>query len=212
MTADVRILLADDEERILDGWHTIVSAVEGFHVVGLAHDGAEAVAQAEACDVVLMDLRMPGMDGLTATREITERFPDVRTIVVTTFESDSAVWSAMRAGAAGFVLKRSSGAQLVDAIKVVHSGETLLFPDALRRIALTGDVPRNAPALTARELEILRLLARGHSNSEIASMLFVGKETVKTHMTNLQRKLDAKDRTHAAVLAYEYGFVHPGIG
>lgn len=212
MTAEVRILLADDEERILDGWHTIVSAVDGFRVVGLARDGAEAVAQAEACDVVLMDLRMPGMDGLAATRGITERFPEVKTIVVTTFESDSAVWSAMRAGAAGFVLKRSPAARLVDAINVVHAGETLLFPDALRRIALTGDAPRRAPTLTARELEILRLLARGHSNGEIASMLFLGKETVKTHMTNLQRKLDAKDRTHAAVLAYEYGFVHPGIG
>lgn len=212
MSGEVRVLLVDDEERILDGWSTIVSAVDAFHVVGLARDGTEAVAQAGACDVVLMDLRMPGTDGLTATRQITERFPEVKTIIVTTFESDSAVWSAMRAGAAGFVLKRCPAAQLVDAIRVVHAGESLLFPDALRRIALTGEAPSGAPVLTQRELEILRLLARGHSNGEIASTLFVGKETVKTHMTNLLRKLGARDRTHAAVLAYEHGFVHPGIG
>lgn len=214
VTAGIRVGLADDEDLVRDGWASILSASDGLHVAGEARDGVEAVELAAVCDVILMDLRMPTMDGLEATETITRQHPQVKTVVVTTFESDSAVWSAMRAGAAGFVLKRSGPHELINAVRTVHVGNSLLFPDALRRIAIGQQRPRpaRAPELTERETQVLLLLARGLTNTEIAERLYLGSETIITHMANILRKLSARDRTHAAVLAYELGFVHPGIG
>lgn len=164
-------------------------------------------------DVVLMDVRMPRMDGLAATQELTRRSTATRVIVVTTFENDQLVWGALRAGAAGYVLKRAHSDELVEAVRLVHSRDAVLFPGALRRIASPyHGTSRTRPsvALTPRELDVLRHIALGQSNAEIARSLFVAKETVKTHVGNVLDKLGARDRTQAVVLAYELGLIYPG--
>ncbi|WP_239136561.1 response regulator [Dactylosporangium siamense] len=206
-------MLADDERLIRAGWRTILSLHDDIEVAADAADGCEAVEAGAGADVVLMDVRMPRMDGLAATLELARRAPTTRVIVVTTFEHDQLVWGALRAGAAGYVLKRAPAEQLVDAIRLVHTRDAVLFPDALRRIAapLAGTVRSSTVAgLTPRELDVLRHITLGQNNSEIAATLHITNETVKTHVGNILDKLGARDRTQAAVLAYELGLVFPG--
>ncbi|GAA0956729.1 response regulator transcription factor [Actinocorallia libanotica] len=210
----IRVVLADDEPLIREGWVAVLSLHDDLTVVGQAADGREAVEAGAGADVVLMDVRMPRMDGLAATVELTRRFPSTRVIVVTTFENDQLVWAALRAGAAGYVLKRAPAGELVEAVRLVHSRRAVLFPDALRRIASPhhGSArPRRPVALTPRELEVLRHITLGRANPEIAAALHVSRETIKTHVTNVLDKLGARDRTHAAVLAYELGLILHGI-
>ncbi|WP_344502347.1 response regulator transcription factor [Dactylosporangium maewongense] len=211
--AVIRVVLADDERLIRAGWTTILSLHDDIDVVAEAADGCEAVEAGVGADVVLMDVRMPRMDGLTATLELARRAPATRVIVVTTFENDQLVWGALRAGAAGYVLKRAPARELVDAIRFVHTRDAVLFPDALRRIAAPrAGTARSGPVagLTPRELDVLRHIALGQNNAEIAAALHVTRETVKTHVGNVLDKLGARDRTQAAVLAYEFGLVFPG--
>jgi DNA-binding NarL/FixJ family response regulator len=209
----IRVVLADDEKLIRSGWTTMLSLHDDIEVVAEAANGCEAVEAGTGADVVLMDIRMPRMDGLTATQQLARRSPATRVIVVTTFENDQLVWSALRAGAAGFVLKRAPAAELVEAIRLVHTRDAVLFPDALRRIASphSGTAkPRVPIELTPRELDVLRHITLGQNNAEIAVTLHIAKETVKTHVRNLLDKLGARDRTQAAVLAYELGLVFAG--
>ncbi|WP_198653846.1 response regulator transcription factor [Actinocorallia populi] len=210
----IRVVLADDEPLIREGWGAMLSLHDDLAVVGQAADGREAVEAGAGADVVLMDVRMPRMDGLAATVELTRRSPSTRVVVVTTFENDQLVWAALRAGAAGYVLKRAPAGELVEAVRLVHSRRAVLFPDALRRIASPhhGSArPRRPVALTPRELEVLRHITLGQANPEIAAALHVSRETIKTHVTNVLDKLGARDRTHAAVLAYELGLILHGV-
>ncbi|WP_307845500.1 response regulator transcription factor [Planomonospora sp. ID67723] len=211
----IRVVLADDEKLIRSGWTTMLSLHDDIAVVGEAADGHQAVEAGAGADVVLMDIRMPRMDGLDATRELARRCPATRVIVVTTFENDQLVWGALRAGAAGYVLKRAPAGELVEAVRLVHARDAVLFPDALRRIAsphLGTAEPRTPVGLTPRELDVLRHIALGRNNAEIAAALHVTTETVKTHVGNVLDKLGARDRTQAAILAYELGLVFAGAG
>lgn len=212
-TSRIRVVLADDEPLIRSGWATMLSVHDDIEVVGEAADGRDAVEAGAGADVVLMDVRMPGTDGLAATRDLTRQSPRTRVVVVTTFENDQLVWAALRAGAAGFVLKRAPAAELVEAVRLVHTRDAILFPDALRRIAsphIGTTTPRPPTDLTPRELDVLRHIVRGQNNTEIALTLHITRETVKTHVGNVLAKLGARDRTQAAVLAYEFGFVIAG--
>jgi DNA-binding NarL/FixJ family response regulator len=218
-----RVVLVDDDPLVQEGLKAMVNHHADLTVVGEAADGAGAVALVEATgpDVVLMDVRMPGMDGIEATRRLTAGRPDrPRVLVLTTFEYDDYVYDALRAGASGFVLKRATAAELVAAIRVVARGESLVFPALTRRL-----VERFAPvrvprpddhqalllsSLTDREAEILRLLTEGLSNTEIAERLAISLHTAKTHVANVLVKVGARDRTQAVVFAYETGFVRPG--
>jgi len=213
----IRVLLADDEPLVRSGLRAILEAEPDLTVVGEAGDGAAVVAEARRThpDIVLMDVRMPRVDGITATRQL-GRFegggPAV--IVVTTFENDDYVYDALRAGARGFLLKRATADDFVNAIRTVHSGESLLFPAAIRQLA-TQLADRHASQggglaeanLTERETEVLRLIAQGRTNAEIAAELFLGVETVKTHVRNVLAKLGARDRVQAVIRAYESGFI-----
>ena len=214
----IDIVLVDDEELVRAGLRAVLEAQGDLRVVGEAADGAEAlsVVRARRPDVVLMDVRMPELDGLAATRAIlrgTDRPP--RILVVTTFENDDYVYEALRAGADGFLLKRARPAEIAHAVRLAAAGESLLFPAAIRRLA-AGREDRAAAdtmaraALTGREAEVLRLMARGLSNAEIAERLIVGTETVKSHVSGVLAKLGARDRTQAVIAAYESGFVAPG--
>ncbi|MEO3794196.1 response regulator transcription factor [Nonomuraea sp. B10E15] len=206
----IRVVLADDEPLIRSGWATVLSVHDDIEVIAEAADGHAAVEHGRTADVVLMDIRMPGMDGLRATDELARNAPGTRVIVVTTFENDQLVWAALRAGAAGYVLKRSPASDLVTAIRVVHGRDAVLFPDALRRLAAPRRDAPHVPGLTPRELDVVRLLARGLNNAEIAATLYVTRETVKTHVGNVLDKLGARDRTQAVVRAYELGIVLAG--
>ncbi|TDD04326.1 response regulator transcription factor [Nonomuraea diastatica] len=206
----IRVVLADDEPLIRSGWATVLSVHDDIEVVAEASDGHAAVEHGRTADVVLMDIRMPGMDGLRATDELARSAPGTRVIVVTTFENDQLVWAALRAGAAGYVLKRSPASDLVTAIRVVHGRDAVLFPDALRRLAAPRRDAAHVPGLTPRELDVVRLLARGLNNAEIAATLYVTRETVKTHVANILDKLGARDRTQAVVRAYELAIVVAG--
>ena len=217
-----RVLIADDQALVRAGLRTIVEAREDLEVVGEAADGEEAVALAGQArpDVVLMDVRMPVLDGIEATRRILGGPPGhaTRVLMLTTFDLDEYVYQALRAGAAGFLLKDAPPAELAHAIRTVAAGEALLAPSVTRRLIeryLQLPVPRpNRPealdSLSTREREVLRLLARGLSNQEIAAQLHLSLATVKSHVARLLLKLELHDRTQAVVLAYETGFVTPG--
>ncbi|MGP3959454.1 response regulator [Nonomuraea sp. 3N208] len=209
------VVIADDEDLVRAGLRIIIDAEPDLAVVGEAADGAAVlpVVRREQPDVVLMDVRMPALDGIQATARLMALDDPPKVLVVTTFENDDHVYDALRAGASGFLLKRARPDDLVKAIKVVAAGESLLFPAAIR--ALAGGRSAGRPAvpgigrLTAREGDVLRLMARGLSNTEIAAELVVGAETVKTHVGNVLAKLGARDRTQAVIAAYESGFVSP---
>ncbi|PPK66713.1 response regulator transcription factor [Actinokineospora auranticolor] len=210
MTATV--LLVDDEDLIRTGLRMIIDTEPDLRVVGEAADGAEVPALVAdlAPDVVLMDVRMPGVDGIDATRRLVAHPDPPKVIVVTTFENDDYVYDALRVGASGFLLKRTRAADIVRAIRVVAEGESLLFPAAIRALAAgRGTAHKRLAGITEREAEVLRLMATGLSNAEIAERLFVTLQTVKTHVGNVLAKLGARDRTQAVIAAYESGFVTP---
>ena len=214
----IRVLIADDQALVRTGFRLILSGEPGIEVVGEARDGAEAATLAAelAPDVVLMDVRMPGVDGIEATRRNVVDESSPRVLFLTTFDLDDLVYDALRAGASGFLLKDAPEERLLTAIQVVAEGGSLFAPSVTRR--LIGEFSRRTPAapppaleeLTARELEVLRLLAQGLSNAEIATRLVVSEHTVKTHVARILQKLDLRDRTQAVVLAYESGVVRPG--
>ncbi|HEY3105580.1 MAG TPA: response regulator transcription factor [Gaiellaceae bacterium] len=214
----IRVLLADDQALVRHGFGMILRAEEDVEVVGEAGDGAEAVSLAAQLepDVVLMDVRMPTLDGIEATRRIVAGVDSPRVLVLTTFDNDEIVVGALRAGASGFLLKDAPSEQLVAAIKVISAGGSLFAPSVTRRLVeryvdeLRPDSVPGLDELTDREQEILRLIARGLSNAEIASQLVLSEHTVKTHVTHLLQKLGLRDRTQAVVLAYEAGIVRPG--
>jgi DNA-binding NarL/FixJ family response regulator len=217
----IRVLIADDQQLVRSGFRMILGADAGLEVVGEASDGVEAVAEAArlAPDVVLMDVRMPRVDGIEATRQISLFAAAPRVLVLTTFDLDEFVFAALRAGASGFLLKDAPEAQLLAAIRVVADGGSLFAPAVTRklieRFASLGEPPSPpavAETLTAREVEVLRLLARGRSNAEIAAELVVSEHTVKTHVAHVLSKLDLRDRIQAVILAYESGLVRPGAG
>jgi DNA-binding NarL/FixJ family response regulator len=212
-------LLADDQELVRTGFRLILE-LAGIDVVGEAADGRTAVEAARRLrpDVALMDVRMPGMDGIEATRRIGQAGLATRVLVLTTFDLDEYVYGALRAGASGFLLKDVDRERLVEAVRTVAAGEQLLAPSVLRRLLERyvhgpppgGDSTGVLADLTEREIEVLTLLGRGRSNAEIADELVVSVPTVKTHVANILRKCDLRDRVQAVVLAYESGLVQPG--
>jgi DNA-binding NarL/FixJ family response regulator len=217
----MRVLIADDQALVRAGFRMILESQHDIDIVGEAEDGAQAVTLARELspDVVLMDIRMPGLDGLEATRRLLLDGPNgTHVLVLTTFDADEYVYAALKAGAAGFLLKSAPPAHLIEAVHLVASGEALLAPSITRR--LIEDYVRRPPPgarspkeledLTDRELEVLKLIARGLSNAEIAATLFVSEATIKTHVNRVLSKLDLRDRVQAVVLAYETGLVQPG--
>jgi DNA-binding NarL/FixJ family response regulator len=217
----IRVLLADDQELVRSGFRLILELADGIEVVGEAADGRETVRLAKELqpDVVLMDVRMPEVDGIEATRRIRQAGLDTRVLVLTTFDLDEYVYAAVRAGASGFLLKDAPREQLVTAVQTVARGEALLAPAITQRLierfVARPPAVELAPALaqlSAREVEVLRLIARGSSNAEIAAELIVGEATVKTHVARILRKLGVRDRVQAVVVAYESGLVQPGEG
>ncbi|ATY16306.1 DNA-binding response regulator [Amycolatopsis sp. AA4] len=210
----VRVLLVDDERLIRAGLRAIVDSEPDLTVVGEAADGAEVpglVGQLRP-DVVLMDVRMPAVDGIRATEHLLSTVEDPpKVIVVTTFENDDYVYDALLAGASGFLLKRARPEEIVAGIRTVLAGDSLLFPAAIRGMAARRSPGAAAPLdfLTERERDVLRLMAAGLSNGEIAAELYLGLQTVKTHVGNVLSKLGARDRTQAVIRAYESGFVRP---
>jgi DNA-binding NarL/FixJ family response regulator len=216
----IRVLLVDDERLVRAGFRMILNAEPGLEVVGEAADGREALAAVEELrpDVVLMDIRMPIVDGLEATRQIVSRGePRSRIVVLTTFDLDDYVYEALRAGASGFLLKDAPEDQLVAAIRVAADGGAMFSPSVTRRLieefsrrTSRREEPPALSELTPREREVLRLLARGRSNQEIAADLVVSEHTAKTHVAHILSKLGLRDRVQAVVLAYEGGLVQPG--
>lgn len=218
MSAAIRVVVADDERMVRTALRVILDAEPDLEVVGEAATGAEAVSVVRAArpDVVLMDVRMPEIDGIRATEQILAGMAEPpRIVVVTTFENDSYVYDALRVGAAGFLLKRAAAEELVSAVRLVARSDSLLYPAAVRGLA--AEHARRAPAaapwvarLTEREAEVLRHVATGLTNAEIAERIGVGPATVKSHVAALLAKLGARDRTQAVILAYESGFVRAG--
>ncbi|MEU5810277.1 MULTISPECIES: response regulator transcription factor [unclassified Streptomyces] len=216
----IRVLIVDDQMMVREGFSVLLNAMDGIEVVGEAVDGREAIARVAALrpDVVLMDIRMPVMNGLEATREIVAADTDAKVLVLTTFDLDEYVYQALRAGASGFLLKDASARQLAEGVRVVASGEALLAPTVTKRLILEfsklSATPRLAgsaavEALTERETEVLVLIAQGLSNAEIADRLVVAESTIKTHVSRILVKLGLRDRTQAAVFAYETRLVTP---
>jgi DNA-binding NarL/FixJ family response regulator len=216
--APIRVLVADDQALMRTGFRMILDAQDGIEVVGEAIDGTDAIRGFERLrpDVVVMDVRMPTLDGIEATRRLTALDPRARVLILTTFDLDEYVYEALRAGASGFLLKDRPPEELVAAVRVVAAGEALLAPSVTRR--LIEEFAKRAPSATRRELaeltdrerEVLVLMARGLSNAEIARSLFVAETTVKTHVGRVLHKLRLRDRAQAVVLAYESGLVQPG--
>ncbi|WP_329196384.1 MULTISPECIES: response regulator transcription factor [unclassified Streptomyces] len=220
MTAPIKVMIADDQMMVRQGFTVLLNAQPDIEVVGQAVDGAEAITKAAELrpDVVLMDIRMPGMGGIEATSVITaDRAAAVKVLVLTTFDLDEYVYEALRAGACGFMLKDASADQLAEAVRVVAAGEALLSPNITKRLITEFSrlgAPR-APSrarideLTERETEVLSLIAQGLSNAEIAQHLVLAEQTVKTHVSRILVKLGLRDRTQAAVFAYETGLIRP---
>jgi DNA-binding NarL/FixJ family response regulator len=215
----IRIVIADDQALVRSGFRLIVEGRPDLEVVGEAEDGEQAVALVEELepDVILLDIRMPNLDGIEATKRIVASGSSTRILVLTTFDLDEYVYGAVRAGASGFLLKDVRPNELVDAIRVVASGSALLGPTAIERLLARFSAPDDPPltvtiavgSLTDRETETLRLLAIGLSNAEIAARLVVSEATVKTHVSNLLRKLGVRDRVQAVIAAYDSGVVKP---
>jgi DNA-binding NarL/FixJ family response regulator len=216
----LRVLVCDDQALVRSGFRLILEN-QGIEVVGEAQDGSEAVGLARKLDpdVILMDVRMPNVDGVAATRRIVSGGSRARILILTTFDLDEYVYEAIQAGASGFLLKDVQPPQLVEAIRVVAAGEALLAPTVTRRLldrfadSLPGaekEPPPELATLTDRELEVLKLLASGLSNAELAQRLFLSETTVKSHISSILRKLAVRDRVQAVVLAYEAGLVRPG--
>ncbi|MGV9560225.1 response regulator [Streptomyces sp. NPDC003401] len=216
----IRVLIADDQQMVRQGFTVLLDTRPDIEVVGQAVDGLDAVAQVAELspDVVLMDIRMPELGGIEATRRITAATPGIKVLVLTTFDLDEYVYEALRAGASGFLLKDASADQLAEAVRVVAAGDALLAPGITRRLiaefSRLGGTPRvplkeRVGDLTERETEVLALIAQGLSNAEIARRLVVAEQTVKTHVGRILVKLGLRDRTQAAVFAYESGLVRP---
>ena len=218
----IRVLIAEDDALMRAGLRGVLGGDPAIDVVGEAGDGREALYQTRLLrpDLVLMDIRMPGLDGIAATRDVLGAFPDVKVVILTTFEQDDYIFGALRAGASGFLLKRTPPEDLLAAIHAVAAGDALLSPSVTRRvIARMADEPepdaaRDAlvDALTPREREVLELVARGLSNAEIATALVIEESTVKTHTKRIVAKLGVRDRVQAVIFAYEHGLASPGAG
>lgn len=218
--AAVRVLLVDDDELMRAGLRAVLSSDDAIDVVGEAADGNEAVERTARLrpEVVLMDLRMPNLDGIAATREILASSPETKVLVVTTFEEDDYVFGSLSAGASGFLLKRSRPEELIAGIRTVATGDSLLSPSITRRVVdrmarqpASGAAPDDRlRELTPRERDVLELLARGLANREVAAELVIEESTVKTHVKRILMKLDLRDRVHAVIFAYESGLVRPG--
>ncbi len=223
----VRVLLADDDALLRAGVAVVLGTADGIEVVGEAADGLQAVALCRSLtpDVVVMDVRMPGVDGIEATRRIVAAGLPTRVLVLTTFHHDEYVWGALRAGASGFLLKRSSPERLIDAVRILAAGEALLDPAITRDlvgqfVGRASGPPdpgtaasvhgRRLAQLTEREREVLRLVAEGYSNSEIGDLLAIAESTAKTHVKRILAKIDARDRAQAVVIAYQGGLMAPG--
>jgi DNA-binding NarL/FixJ family response regulator len=217
----IRVLVADDQEMVREGFSALLDAQADIEVVGVAGNGIEAVSAARRLlpDVVLMDVRMPEMDGLAATRLVVAGSPSIRVLVLTTFDLDDYVYEALRAGASGFLLKHAPASELLAAVRIVARGEALLAPSVTKRLiedfvkAQPKGVRARPPALselTERETEILRWIAQGLSNQEIAAELVIAEQTVKTHVSRVLTKLGVRDRAQAVIAAYESGLVVPG--
>ena len=218
----IRVVIADDQDLVRGGLRAILGAAEDVVVVGEAADGAEAalVAAEQDADVVLMDVQMPGIDGLEGTRRVVAAGGGTRVLMLTTFDLDEYVFDALRSGASGFLLKTTPPDELGEAIRSCHAGEMLFAPTVTRRLVetyvrtppLSTELDDRLSQLTDRELDVLRALARGLSNAEIARDLYLGEATVKTHVTRILAKLGLRDRVQAVVMAYESGLVRPGLG
>jgi DNA-binding NarL/FixJ family response regulator len=216
----IRVVIADDQGMVRSGFTTLLNSEPDIEVIGEAVNGQEAIARAAQLrpDVLLMDVRMPVLDGLQATREITAVPGAPRVLILTTFDLDDYVYQALRWGASGFLLKDASAQELADAVRIVAAGDALLAPGVTRRLiaefarmgAPRGPSRDSLDGLTERECEVLALVARGLSNAEIAGRLVVAEQTIKTHVSRILMKLGLRDRTQAVVLAYETGLVQPG--
>ena len=218
----LRVLLVDDQAMVRTGFRLILESEPGIHVVGEAGDGRAALAAARELrpDVILMDVQMPVLDGLAATQQLlADDDMEARVVILTTFERDEYIFAALRAGASGFLLKNGPPEDLIEAVRVVASGNALLSPSVTQRLIeeltrrpITRELAPELQLLTERELEILRLVAQGLTNAEIADRLSVGESTVKTHVSNIFGKLDLRDRVQAVIFAYESGLLLPGGG
>jgi DNA-binding NarL/FixJ family response regulator len=218
----IRVLLVDDDDLMRAGLNAVLSSDETIEVVGEVGQGRQALPRTRELrpDVVLMDVRMPDLDGIAATREVLSASPDVRVVILTTFEDDEYIFGALSAGASGFLLKRASPEELIAAIHTVAAGDSLLAPAVTRTVidraagqpTVDEGARRRLDHLTPRELEVLELVARGNSNGEIAAVLVIEESTVKTHVKHVLAKLGLRDRVQAVIFAYESGLTRPGTG